>query len=94
MDKSVLIHFYNQYITYSMKFKLLAVFTFTALLYSCDDSTTGVGDFVSNLDKIEALIRIRLLQEHINWIKYIHVQTKLIWGNTQIRTSGSIQPIL
>ena len=53
MDKSVLIHFYNQYITYSMKFKLLAVFTFTALLYSCDDSTTGVGDFVSNLDKIE-----------------------------------------
>ena len=54
MDKSVLIHFYNQYITYSMKFKLLAVFTFTALLYSCDDSTTGVGDFVSNLDKIEA----------------------------------------
>ena len=45
MDKSVLIHFYNQYITYSMKFKLLAVFT---------DSTTGVGDFVSNLDKIEA----------------------------------------
>lgn len=54
MDKSVLIHFYNQYITYSMKFKLLAVFTFTALLYSCDDSTTGIGDFVSNLDKIEA----------------------------------------
>lgn len=54
MDKSVLIHFYNHYITYSMKFKLLAVFTFTALLYSCDDSTTGVGDFVSNLDKIEA----------------------------------------
>ena len=54
MDKSVLIHFYNQYITYSMKFKLLAVFTFTALFYSCDDSTTGVGDFVSNLDKIEA----------------------------------------
>lgn len=54
MDKSVLIHFYNQYITYSMNFKLLAVFTFTALLYSCDDSTTGVGDFVSNLDKIEA----------------------------------------
>lgn len=54
MDKSVLIHFYNQHITYSMKFKLLAVFTFTALLYSCDDSTTGVGDFVSNLDKIEA----------------------------------------
>lgn len=37
-----------------MKFKLLAVFTFTALLYSCDDSTTGIGDFVSNLDKIEA----------------------------------------
>lgn len=37
-----------------MKFKLLAVFTFAALLYSCDDSTTGIGDFVSNLDKIEA----------------------------------------
>lgn len=37
-----------------MKFKLLAVIAFTAALYSCDDSTTGIGDFVSNIDKIEA----------------------------------------
>lgn len=37
-----------------MKFKLLAVLSLTAALYSCDDSTTGIGDFVSNIDKIEA----------------------------------------
>lgn len=36
-----------------MKFKLMAVLVITAALYSCDDSTTGVGDFVSNIDKIE-----------------------------------------
>ncbi|WP_235354140.1 DUF4270 domain-containing protein, partial [Bacteroides caecigallinarum] len=39
---------------YNMKFKLMAVLVITAALYSCDDSTTGVGDFVSNIDKIEA----------------------------------------
>lgn len=32
----------------------MAVIALTAALYSCDDSTTGVGDFVSNIDKIEA----------------------------------------
>ena len=37
-----------------MKFKLMAVIACTAALYSCDDSTSGVGDFVSNIDKIEA----------------------------------------
>lgn len=37
-----------------MKLKLLAVSAFTAILFGCDDSTTGVGDFVSNIDKIEA----------------------------------------
>lgn len=37
-----------------MKFKLLAAMTVAAALYSCDDSTSGIGDFVSNVDKIEA----------------------------------------
>ena len=32
----------------------MAVLVITAALYSCDDSTTGVGDLVSNIDKIEA----------------------------------------
>lgn len=32
----------------------MAVIACTAALYSCDDSTSGVGDFVSNIDKIEA----------------------------------------
>lgn len=32
----------------------MAAVALTAALYSCDDSTTGVGDFVSNIDKIEA----------------------------------------
>lgn len=33
----------------------MAVIACTAALYSCDDSTSGIGDFVSNIDKIEAL---------------------------------------
>lgn len=37
-----------------MKFKLMAVIACTAALYSCDDSTSGIGDFVSNIDEIEA----------------------------------------
>lgn len=37
-----------------MKFRLLAVIAFASVLYSCDDSTTGIGDFVSGIDKIEA----------------------------------------
>lgn len=37
-----------------MKFKLLAAIALSAALYSCDDSTSGIGDFVSNIDKIEA----------------------------------------
>lgn len=32
----------------------MAVTACAAALYSCDDSTSGVGDFVSNIDKIEA----------------------------------------
>ena len=32
----------------------MAVIACTAALYSCDDSTSGIGDFVSNIDKIEA----------------------------------------
>lgn len=32
----------------------MAVIACTAALYSCDDSTSGVGDFVSNIDEIEA----------------------------------------
>lgn len=37
-----------------MKLKLLAALTIAAALYSCDDSTSGIGDFVSDIDKIEA----------------------------------------
>lgn len=32
----------------------MAVIACTAALYSCDDSTSGIGDFVSNIDEIEA----------------------------------------
>lgn len=37
-----------------MKFKFLAAIALAATLFSCDDSTTGVGDFVSDNDKIHA----------------------------------------
>ncbi len=37
-----------------MKLRLMAAISFAAALYSCDDSTTGIGDFVSGIDKINA----------------------------------------
>ena len=37
-----------------MKFKFLAAIGLAATLFSCDDSTTGVGGFVSDQDKISA----------------------------------------
>ena len=37
-----------------MKFKFLAIIGLTATLYSCDDSTTGIGDFVADEDQIKA----------------------------------------
>ena len=37
-----------------MKLRLMAAIAFAAALYSCDDSTSGVGDFVSGIDKIDA----------------------------------------
>ncbi len=37
-----------------MKFKFLAAAGFAAFLYSCDDSTTGIGNFVADADEIEA----------------------------------------
>lgn len=49
-----MIYFITIIYKYNMKLKLLAVLAITAALYSCDDSTTGIGDFVSNIDKIEA----------------------------------------
>ncbi len=37
-----------------MKFKFLAAVGLAAFLYSCDDSTTGIGNFVADADEIEA----------------------------------------
>lgn len=37
-----------------MKLKFLAAIGFAAILYSCDDTTTGIGDFVAENDGIEA----------------------------------------
>lgn len=37
-----------------MKLRLMVALFFAAALYSCDDSTTGIGDFVSGIDKIDA----------------------------------------
>ena len=37
-----------------MKFKFLAAAGLAAVLYSCDDATTGVGDFLANTDEINA----------------------------------------
>ena len=37
-----------------MKLKFLAAIGFAATLYSCDDSTTGIGDFIADTDEINA----------------------------------------
>lgn len=38
-----------------MKLKFLAALGFAATLFSCDDTTTGIGDFVANADEIPAI---------------------------------------
>lgn len=37
-----------------MKLKFLAIIGIASILYCCDDSTTGVGDFLANTDEINA----------------------------------------
>ena len=37
-----------------MKLKFLAAVGLAATLYSCDDTTTGVGEFVADADEITA----------------------------------------
>ena len=37
-----------------MKVKFLAAMGLAAALYSCDDQTTGIGQFVADGDQIEA----------------------------------------
>lgn len=37
-----------------MKLKFLAAIALAATLYSCDDSTSGIGDFLANTDEINA----------------------------------------
>ena len=78
-----------------MKFKLMAVIACTAALYSCDDSTSGVGDFVSNIDKIEAFSSsYEATSKTYRLDRYTPVQTELIWGNIQTLISESIQQVL
>ena len=38
-----------------MKLKFLAAIGLAATLYSCDDTTTGVGEFVADADEINCI---------------------------------------
>ena len=58
-----------------MKFKFLAALGFAATLYSCDDSTTGIGDFVANADEIPAVAETYDVTTRTNLLDSIYSRT-------------------
>ena len=58
-----------------MKLKFLAALGFAATLYSCDDSTTGIGDFVANADEIPAVAETYDVTTRTNLLDSIYSRT-------------------
>ena len=51
-----------------MKLKFLAAVGLAATLYSCDDTTTGVGEFVADADEITASAQTSPVQAAHTWV--------------------------
>lgn len=58
-----------------MKLKFLAALGLAATLYSCDDSTTGIGDFVANADEIPAIAETYNVTTCTNLLDSIYSRT-------------------
>ena len=58
-----------------MKLKFLAALGIAATLYSCDDTTTGIGDFVANADEITAVAETYNVTTRTNLLDSIYSRT-------------------
>ena len=64
-----------------MKFKFLAAAGLAAVLYSCDDATTGVGDFLANTDEINAYSMT--FEASTKTIKYTDINESGVYSRTK-----------
>ena len=71
-----------------MKLKFLAAVGLAATLYSCDDTTTGVGEFVADADEITA--SAQTFEATTKTLKYTDLNQN---GNSPIRILVRIPPI-
>ena len=74
-----------------MKLKFLAAVGLAATLYSCDDTTTGVGEFVADADEITA--SAQTFEATTTRTEYFPVQAVHTWVNSPIRILARIPPI-
>ena len=58
-----------------MKLKFLAALGIAATLYSCDDTPTGIGDFVANADEITAVAETYNVTTRTNLLDSIYSRT-------------------
>ena len=72
-----------------MKLKFLAAIGLAATLYSCDDTTTGVGEFVADADEITA--SAQTFEATTKTLKY--TDSAHTWVNSPIRILVRIPPI-
>ena len=63
-----------------MKLKYLAAACLAAAIYSCDDTTTGVGDFLANTDEINAYSMT--FEATTKTIKYTDINPNGIYSRT------------
>lgn len=83
-----------------MKLKFLAAIGLAATLYSCDDTTTGVGEFVADADEITA--SAQTFEATTKTLKYTDLNPNGVFSrtssaylaNSPIRISERIPPIL
>ena len=84
-----------------MKLKFLAAVGLAATLYSCDDTTTGVGEFVADADEITA--SAQTFEATTKTLKYTDLNQNGVfsrtskavhtWVNSPIRILVRIPPI-
>lgn len=63
-----------------MRLKLLAAIGLAATLYSCDDTTTGIGDFVADTDEITA--SAQTFEATTKTLKYTDLNTNGVFSRT------------
>ena len=67
-----------------MKFKFWAAIALAATLFSCDDTTTGIGDFVSDNDKISAFADSYTVSSRTVLLDSVYSRTLCYAGRLQV----------